>query len=295
MIKQLHVQDSKDHSNRCKNLLDGSRSRLVLIARETLKILETGLYQCGDDFVSIAQMVQEDIDGVVSIPPEFELPTPSILPSHDVVTTQVQNTLTLTAAKDMVASGKRPLVLNFANGTHVGGGFLRGAKAQEETLCYVSSLFCSLIDHPFYEYNAKISNNKSSDYSILSRATVFRNESYQLIEQPWHMDVLTCAAPIARLDWSGVSIDEGAEIMDQRIARVLDIAIAYGFTDLVLGAWGCGAFGNDPQRIAQLFAKHLSERSQYFDSVVFAIADWSEDRRFLQPFSVHFSTVESSI
>ena len=51
---------------------------------------------------------------------------------------------------------------------------------------------------------------------------------------------------------------------------------------------GYGKLENDPQRIAQLFAKHLNERSQYFDSVVFAIADWSEDRRFTAIFSLFF-------
>lgn len=295
MIRQLPIQDSDIHSSRCKDLLDGSRSRLVQIAKETLQILEKGYYQFGADSISIAHMVKEDVDSVQSIPPEFDLPESPVFQANDVVTTQVQNTLTLSAAKEMVDEGKRPLVLNFANGTHVGGGFLRGAKAQEETLCYVSSLFCSIVGNPFYEYNAGVAKNRSSDYSILSRATVFRNESYDLIERPWHMDVLTCAAPIARFDWGGVSSEEGAEIMNQRIARVLDIAIAYGFTDLVLGAWGCGAFGNDPKQIAHLFEQHLNSRAQYFDSVVFAIADWSEDRRFLQPFSLHFSIEESSI
>lgn len=293
MIRPLQLQDSEVHAIRCQDLLDGSRSRLVQIAKETLQILETGIYLCAVGSIYIADMVKEDIDSVVSIPPEFELPTPPLFPVNDVMTTQVQNTLTLTAAKDMVAEGKRPLVLNFANGIHVGGGFLRGAKAQEETLCYVSSLFCSLVGHPFYEYNAKIPKNQSSDYSILSRATVFRDESYQLIEQPWHMDVLTCAAPIARLDWGGIPPMEGAAIMAHRIGRVLDIAVAYGFTDLVLGAWGCGAFGNDPQQIATLFEQHLNERAQYFDSVVFAIADWSVERRFLQPFASKFSIVEA--
>jgi len=71
---------------------------------------------------------------------------------------------------------------------------------------------------------------------------------------------------------------------------VLAIAQAYEYTTLVLGAWGYGAFGNDPARTALDFHDALAnEFSGSFSEVVFAITDWSPERRFLGPFRDVFS------
>ena len=78
--------------------------------------------------------------------------------------------------------------------------------------------------------------------------------------------------------------------MRGRISRLFDIAQAYGYTDLILGAWGCGAFGNDPQKIANIFKEALNDREYLFETVCFTIADWSPERRFLAPFANTFSS-----
>jgi uncharacterized protein (TIGR02452 family) len=58
----------------------------------------------------------------------------------------------------------------------------------------------------------------------------------------------------------------------------------------VLGAWGCGAFGNDPNRTAVDFREALeNEFRGAFSDVVFAITDWSPERRFLGPFRKVFA------
>jgi len=73
--------------------------------------------------------------------------------------------------------------------------------------------------------------------------------------------------------------------MEARIRRVLGIAAAHGFADLVLGAWGCGAFGNDATATAQSFRESFAGPFEAaFDQVVFAVTDWSPERRFLGPF-----------
>ena len=70
---------------------------------------------------------------------------------------------------------------------------------------------------------------------------------------------------------------------------MLAIAAAYDYSALVLGAWGCGAFGNDPGRTAQDFHTALAgEFAGAFAEVVFAIADWSPERSFLAPFAEEF-------
>jgi uncharacterized protein (TIGR02452 family) len=79
--------------------------------------------------------------------------------------------------------------------------------------------------------------------------------------------------------------------LKERIQRVLGIARAYGYEALVLGAWGCGAFANDPLRTAKNFRDVLDgEFAGDFSEVVFAITDWSPERRFLGPFCKVFST-----
>ena len=84
---------------------------------------------------------------------------------------------------------------------------------------------------------------------------------------------------------------KAGDLLQQRIHRVLAIARAYGYPALVLGAWGCGAFGNDPRRTAIDFRHALEqEHSGAFSEVVFAIADWSPERRFLGPFRDAFAT-----
>jgi uncharacterized protein (TIGR02452 family) len=77
----------------------------------------------------------------------------------------------------------------------------------------------------------------------------------------------------------------------RRIHRVLAIARAYGHTAIVLGAWGCGAFGNDAYRTAFDFRQALeTEFNGVFSDIVFAITDWSPERRFLGPFRKVFSS-----
>jgi uncharacterized protein (TIGR02452 family) len=75
---------------------------------------------------------------------------------------------------------------------------------------------------------------------------------------------------------------------------MLLVAAAYGYDVLVLGAWGCGAFGNDPVRTAKDFRTALEQHfCRHFSEVVFAIADWSPERRFLGPFRDEFSASNS--
>lgn len=65
---------------------------------------------------------------------------------------------------------------------------------------------------------------------------------------------------------------------------MLAIAKAYGHSALVLGAWGCGVFKNDSHRTARDFRRALENYFEgTFSDIVFAIADWSPERKFLAP------------
>jgi uncharacterized protein (TIGR02452 family) len=81
-----------------------------------------------------------------------------------------------------------------------------------------------------------------------------------------------------------------AVALRQRILRVLGIFAARGYDSLVLGAWGCGAFGNDPVTTARDFREALAGAfCGAFADVVFAVADWSPEHRFLGPFRDAFA------
>ena len=115
---------------------------------------------------------------------------------------------------------------------------------------------------------------------------MFRNDDGTVLDQPWLLSFLTCAAPYA----PGVGQPHAGDLLQLRIHRVLGIARAYGYQALVLGAWGCGAFGNDPQRTAADFHEALeTEFRGAFSDVAFAITDWSSERRYLGPFRDEFS------
>lgn len=204
---------------------------------------------------------------------------------------QVTNETTLGAARRLVEAGNRRVIaLNFANGLHPGGGFLDGARAQEETLCRSSALYLTLKDDPMYAAHLLAGSPASSEWTIYSpEVPVFRSDDGALLEQPWLLSFLTCAAPYA----PAVGAERSAGLLRQRIHRVLEVAQAMGHTTIVLGAWGCGAFHNDVRRVARDFREALDGPFRdAFIEVVFAVADWSPERRTLGAFREAFPDPE---
>jgi uncharacterized protein (TIGR02452 family) len=191
-----------------------------------------------------------------------------------------------------VEAGFHPLALNFANGIHPGGGFLGGARAQEEVLCRSSALFRTLEGDRMYDEHRKRPRPDSTDWAILSPdVPVFRTDDGTELEEPWLLSFITSAAPVAER----IGQPEAGGLLQRRIDRVLSIAKGYDYTTLVLGAWGCGAFRNDARRTARDFRSALEgEFSGSFQEIVFAITDWSEERRFLGPFRDTFAPTSTS-
>ena len=205
---------------------------------------------------------------------------------------QVANETTLQAAQRLVEKGLRPLALNFANGVQPGGGFLHGALAQEEVLCRSSALYHTLVDDPMYLNHHHRLRPDSTDWAIYSPdVPVFRMDDGTELDSPWLLSFLTCAAPYE----PSIGQPEAGDLLQKRIRRVLAIARAFGYSSLVLGAWGCGAFANDPCRTAVDFREALeTEFKGAFSEVVFAITDWSPERRFLGPFREVFMPSEEN-
>ena len=178
-------------------------------------------------------------------------------------------------ARMMAAEGlENILVLNFANPVSPGGGVTRGAIAQEEDLCRHSTLYFSLLSSealPYYENHARTMSNYSSDSLILSpHVYIVKDEKNQWLPEPVWVSVLTSAAPICDEDLSDEDTYKKFQGMFQsRISGFLAVAKKLGYTNLVLGAYGCGAFGNDAKMVAQVF-KEETEKSG-FEKIYYGI------------------------
>jgi uncharacterized protein (TIGR02452 family) len=191
---------------------------------------------------------------------------------------EVTGETTLAAARRLHAEGDRPVAcLNFASARKPGGGWRNGAEAQEESLARASALGTCLDGVPeFYEFHRHQQHPVYSDRVICSPAVpVFRDDDGHLLDEPCPVTFLTAAAPNAgalrrRDDWRG----DVAEVLRRRARRVLAVAATHQHHDLVLGAWGCGVFRNDPRVVAGVFADVLaSPVGASFRRVTFAVYD----------------------
>jgi len=258
------------------------RRKATQLGVSAVTAVRDGHYTNGaGEHVTLREAVKAARAAKRSIAPDATLPVRARVPFPE-MRIQVSNETTLAASLRFVQRGLRPLALNFANGIEAGGGFLEGALAQEEVLCRSSALHATLVGDPMYEAHNDRPTDDSSDWAILSPdVPVFRADDGTALPQPWLLSILTCAAPYAPT----VGAKLAADLLQRRIHRVLAIASAYGYESLVLGAWGCGAFENDPHRTAMNFRTALeAEFRGAFSDIVFAIADWSPKRRFLGPF-----------
>lgn len=272
----------------CRVALDIPRDIARQLGRSAVKACDDGYYDGPQgEKIDWRELVDQAIAEKVSIAPRDKLAT-NPRDIYRKTNVEIRNETTLMASKRLVEEGHRPITLNFANGIHPGGGFLNGARAQEEVLCRSSALYPTLVGDPMYEAHRARPTPDSTEWTIYSpNVPVFRTDSGSSLHTPWTLNFLTCAAPVAR----SVGQPESGDLLRRRIHRVLQIAAVNHYSTIVLGAWGCGAFGNDPHRTAQDFRQALLTKFRgTFSKVVFAITDWSPNRQYLGPFRDVFST-----
>ena len=186
---------------------------------------------------------------------------------------------TFQCARESAVPGARTAVLNFANPHEPGGGVLRGAKAQEECLCRCSNLYNALAQPYFqkhyYQYHYQNCDYFFSDRLIYSpNVTVIKSDDTipQVLPELFFVDVITCAAPYINNDILRTE-QELLSIYESRIKNILEVAMSNDVDILILGAFGCGAFHNDPSLMAKAFSNMLirDEYARYFKKVKFAI------------------------
>lgn len=206
--------------------------------------------------------------------------------------------------------GKHISVLNFASATNPGGGVTKGASAQEECLCRVSTLYkcisASEITEAFHKKHwralktGEMDSFYNDDCIQTCNVTVFKSDTAKTVllpEKDWFdVDVISCAAPNLRRmsqhdkQWKkNVTDQELLDIYKKRINRVLYIARYAKSEVVILGAFGCGAFANPPELVAKAMHASIDEHKYDFETIELAIYCPLRDTSNYEVFAKEFS------
>ncbi|MEG4960414.1 MULTISPECIES: TIGR02452 family protein [unclassified Microcoleus] len=276
--------------------------RRIAIAQDTLKIIEAGYY-CSPEGkrIELVQKIAYCVEQTKCYEPDalskIKQGVLSGTPQFSNIEFEVRNETTLMGAERMARGQlfQKIGVLNFASAKNPGGGFLKGAQAQEESLARSSALYKSILkcrDH--YEFHRSHDSLLYSDRMLYSPdCPVFRKDDGTLLETPYLVDFITSPAPNAGEVWRKQSQDAEkiCEVLYERGAKLLSLAISNGCDAIVLGAWGCGVFKNNPAMVAQMFADLLLPNGQFrgrVKSILFSILDSSEQAKILAEFQSRF-------
>lgn len=199
---------------------------------------------------------------------------------------------TLEASEKYAKQGKRVCVLNFASATNPGGGVVHGSSAQEEAICRCSTLYPCLNTKEmwdgFYGPHRRADNPLYNDDCIFTPAVkVFKSDINfpELLPEAkwWDVNVITCAAPNLRNVPSNrmnpnagskkvdISYDDLKVLHTVRIQRIFEVAMANKADVPILGAFGCGAFCNPPELVAEVFAEFTEKYRECFDVIEYAV------------------------
>ncbi len=270
------------------------RNERAGIAEDTLRIIERGEYVAPSGVtINLHQSIESAkagtrlYDSRVIDDPVAPRTTPTAL--------SVTAETTCEAIVRLKRSGRGHLcALNFASAKNAGGGFLGGAQAQEEALARSSALYPCLLTQPaYYDRNRANGSALYLDLAIYSpNVPFFRNDAGALLDSPVRSSIITAPAPNA----GAVTQNRPDDVpmieptLRRRADMVLAVAAAEKVERLILGAWGCGVFRNDPSLVADAFAALLQNGrfKNVFSEVVFAIFDRSLGEAVLRAFRDRF-------
>ena len=281
----------------------------------TLGILDRGSYQYEGNTINLKLSREEMEDVEVYLPedvekicqekdfPHIRIPQPAhcAYGCYRDESFSFARKRTAQFADELKQEGARPvLVLNLANPVHPGGGVHKGSNAQEEDLCRKSSLLLSLESEKakaYYDYNRSLNTFMGSHAVMIHpQVEIIKDEKGNLLPETAIVAVMTCAAPNLRHGKEGMTQEQYEKLIYDRITGMLKVAAFRGYTRLVLGAFGCGAFLNDARVISDLFYKALREldfdgltERELFRSVEFAILSHHGDPYNYNQFCRNFS------
>ncbi|WP_299437515.1 TIGR02452 family protein [uncultured Aquimarina sp.] len=266
-----------------------------ITAKETLKIVNKGLYiNQNNEKIYIRKIQEEAVNGTMyhsSGELDDILYSLQLKSIHKTIFEVVEET-TISSIQRLISAGyTNPMCLNFASAKNPGGGFFNGAQAQEESIARSSGLYpCQLSAIEFYETHRAMKSCIYTDGMIYSpKVPILRNDKGALFDEPIVSSIITAAAVnmgvVKRFEADKVS--EIEDIMRVRIDKLLILSAANNHKTLILGAWGCGVFQNDPKMIARLFSELLKGKYRgVFEKVVFAI--YAKSKKYIEAFQNEF-------
>ncbi len=265
--------------------MEDRRHKLIEIFEDTEKFY-------GED-PDLHEAVEESKEKTIFyLPNEYpNLPGPAAGGKSGQVTVSKARTLEAAAQLHEVYPEKKIAVLNFASATTPGGGVKSGSSAQEESLCRCSTLYPVLDTYQmwvdYYDVNRMVDDFRYTDACIYSPDIVVckTDTDYpkRMEKKDWFtVDVITCAAPNLRNELPAYQNPDTGEkirmdarelyaIHESRARHILHIAAAHEVDILILGAFGCGAFANDPHIVAKVYHSVLEQYAERFERVEFAI------------------------
>ena len=275
-----------------------NREKRAEIAKETVDILEQGFYQnLQEEAIEIRESLQAAIKGSIYYSEaNFDQGFDQL--DKNQIQFEINNETTLNAASRLVNQEgyKKVLCLNFASAKNPGGGFLNGSQAQEESLARATGLYpCISQMMEMYDKNRNSSSCLYLDDMIYSpQVPVIRDDNDQLLDKPFLISILTVPAVNAgavRKNGKKQEINKIESTMLQRTERLLSVAAVNNYKVLVLGAWGCGVFKNNPDDVARYFHYHLLDNPKFnglFEKIVFAVLDNAPDESVINAFKERF-------
>ena len=269
------------------------------IAEDTLEILSQGFFiSANGERIEIATKQQFAEENTVTYSPEI---SDNLIANRQSAAEQVTESgtqitvtgeTTLDAVRRLIKEGEEDVVcLNFASAKNPGGGFLGGSQAQEESIARSTGLYnCLLKADEYYQTNRNTKSCFYTDYMIYSPAIpIIKDEAGNNLDALYTTAVITAPAVNRGVVKSRESerLPEVESVMKRRIEKVLAIALAHKHKTIVLGAWGCGVFQNDPVKIASYFKEVIDAKFENaFSKIVFAV--YSRNERFIKPFQMEF-------
>jgi uncharacterized protein (TIGR02452 family) len=271
------------------------QSKRIEIAKDTLELLEKGFYINNKEERTDISLIQKNaVDNTrLYKPAELEEMRAEGRYTNSFQTRyEVTNETTLDAVRRLAGEGEENVMcLNFASAKNPGGGFLGGAVAQEECIARASGLYpCLLQAGEYYAYHRKLNTCLYSDHMIYSpQVPILKTEFGNLLDEVVCTTIITSPAANAgavKKNEAG-NADKIIPVMRKRIGKLLALCLHHQHTTLVLGAWGCGVFRNDPEEIAGLFKEALAgDFANQFKRVVFAVK--TDKESIIEPFRKSF-------
>ena len=254
------------------------------LAQETLKIQNQGYYTSpSGKHIDIGALQKHSESAAHLIAPVQGEELVKTLPSFDGLPNTLYRVVNESTVKTIIETAKTDdhvVALNFASAKNPGGGFLNGSMAQEEALAYSSGLYNTQIRHMvYYESNRATKSMMYTDHAIYSpNVPFFRDENLNLIEAPVTCSILTLpAVNMRQVKEKGENTTKAKQVMKNRMSLALAVFAHENNNIIILGAYGCGVFGNDPNDIARYWKELLvgEKYGRFFRQVIFTVLDKS--------------------